>query len=758
MRKLFICVLLILLFSIVCFSQKWKSPYNKPPVFPPAKTHPRLCFTNAKLEQIKQNFLHEENLFAYKEYQRLIKNKKIVFFEKKFDGKILGYIEAYAFNALVEKDKSFATLAYESLLKCFSTLNVEDIYDKYRPIGQLMFTASEVYDWCYYYLTKSQKQKIINEVLKIAEHMEIGCPPAKQGSFTGHGCESQLLKNYLAFSIAIFDERPDVWDFVAGRLFDDFVPARNFYYEAGLLNFQGSNYGPYRGSFDIWCSLLFERMDVKNPFEKNQNKSLDAFLYYERPDGQMWRIGDDVGERYATYSKNHYAYYSFYAAMIGQNPFLKNYAKKLLNNFNKFNYNKSGESDDTITPIQFLIFNDIELKCESIESMPLVRFNKSPMGEYFARNSWTNDATAVHMKIGEWNSANHEHRDSGTFEIFSGTILASDSGYYVAGGIGGGYKSDTTQKYLHGTIAHNCLLIEGETVTPEDYGGQTNVGEVKTIKEFLANEKYNFAKIISNAHHMKENEKGFVLLSGDLSNAYIHANFVQRTMLAFFTNEKEKPLSFFVFDKIDTKKNANPVFLLHTQVEPIVKNKQIEVDNKYGIKLCMTSLLPKQIDVKKIGGEGKQFDVAGINFPPQIEVKKDIVAEIGWGRVEIREVKNIIDKNNDSIFFNVFDVKREKFNNDLEISDDEWKLTERENIYIAENNKMCVIFCDSFEINNIEIVIEKSKKQNMKEVFIYGLRSGTWIVNDVKMNVAEKENYLWLNNYDLEVVKMLRIK
>jgi hypothetical protein len=622
----------------------WNSPYPAPPVTPPAHEHPRLMFRAADMPEITAGTATAEEAAAVREWMQNPAQPEAPasFTARKgksyrFDGTVLARIENAAFRFAVYKDPAFAAYAYESLIRCFETMKLDGIYDAYRPAGQMVFTAAEVYDWCYAALSDSQKKNIIAHALTAGSLMQTGCPPAKQGAVTGHGSEAQLLRNYLAFAIAVFDERPDIWNFTAGRFYAQYVPVRLFYYQSGMPNFQGSNYGPYRSLFDLWAALLITRAGCPDPFDGAIPRWDDAFLYYERPDGQMWRTGDDTGERHAPYAVSTYAVNAFYASALTGNSAVKGYAARVLGNFSRFPSNSSGESDDTLTPVQFIICNNPSVPADTPEKLPLVRYNGSPLGEYFARGSWTDSGTpAVHMKIGEINSGNHEHRDGGTFELFCDGILASDSGYYTSGGGAAGYTAAEVQTYLHGTIAHNCLLVEPAAVTENDYGGQKTVAESPTLESWLASKDAVRGAVTGHESTVTKDGTGVVYLAGELTNAYEHAHYVSRAMLAVFTGNKALPLLFFVSDRIIPEPGAAGVFLLHMQQEPVVRNGLITITNKNGTRLCGTVLLPASPAITVTGGTGRQYSIAGKNFEPAVTIPAASVAEPGWGRIEIR--------------------------------------------------------------------------------------------------------------------------
>ena len=623
----------------------WISPYKLPPVYPPAHVHPRLMFRQQDISRIQQNMQMPEETAAYEVFSKdpADTNAHASFIPRAgksftFNGAVLEHIENAALHYALGKEKKFADYAYQSFLNCCRTYTTDGIYDVYRPAGQMMLTAAEIYDWCYDALSDKQKLELISQALLFAKQLQVSCPPSKQGAVVGHGCESQILRNYLAFAIAVYDERPDIWNYTAGRFYQEYVPARRFYYQTGLPSFQGSNYGPYRTIFDLWSVLLITRAGLSDPYEGTESQWNDAFLYYQRPDSQMWRTGDDTGEHHTPYGMSSYTSNAFFSSCISGNAAVKAFAAFYTKDFQTVFSNSTGESDDTYTPAQFLLFNNPAVIPLQDKNMSLVRYNNSPLGEYFARGSWTDSSTpAVHMKIGELNSGNHEHRDGGSFEIFCGSILASDSGYYTSGGGSSGYSAPEVQIYYHGTISHNCLLVEPAKITEKDYGGQKTVQESATLSAWQSDADSIRGKVTAHCSSMQNSGTGYVFLAGDLTNAYEHADSVQRSMLAVFTGRKDMPLTFFVYDTVLPQKDARAVFLLHCQQEPSVSAEHTVLCGTEGTKLVCTTLLPVHPDTTLIGGSGRNYIVAGKNYEPAVTISRNSIAETGWGRIEIRD-------------------------------------------------------------------------------------------------------------------------
>lgn len=173
-------------------------------------------------------------------------------------GKILTTIESKAFEYALNGDPVVGCDAINAIANVMLTATYSHIPDSSRPMGQVMMTAAEVYDWCYDLMTDEIKAAFVAACESIVTPgMEMGFPPAKQGTISGHGSEGQVLRDWLAFAIATYDEYPDIYEFVAGEIFDKFVPVRDYYYKSGAIH-QGNNYGPYRFNFDLWSAWLFK--------------------------------------------------------------------------------------------------------------------------------------------------------------------------------------------------------------------------------------------------------------------------------------------------------------------------------------------------------------------------------------------------------------------------------------------------------------------------------------------------------------------
>lgn len=692
MKKIFsLFAVLSAVFSVSSLFAKAEFP------LPAENIHPRVLFTQEKLSEIKANLKSPENTGAIKEKEKLLAfslseplaySKEMNF---KAEGKFVAVVEAAAFEYALTKNEKYARFAYDSIINLFKTFNPEKVYDQYRPAGQLVFTAAEVYDWCYDALSKNEKKQLVSKSLSaVQNYFQIGWPPVNQNAVNGHGCENQLLKSLLAFGIAVYDEKPSIWNTVAKRFYNEYVPVRNYVYDSGLPAFQGIEYGIYRPIFDLWSHFLITGMGQKSPYgEKIKNWS-HAYLYYGFPFADSsFHFGDS--KLNSLFNGQRTAALMLMASSAASDSYAKYKAKEITANFTEFSYNMSGENDDWLSPVQFLIFNDVNLKCLPSDSLPLVNYIKSPYGEYVLRGSWSDkNAPLVRMKIGELYSSNHEHRDAGDFAFSQGENLSEQAGVYISGA---SYKIGYNKEFYHGTVSHNCLLVEGDG----NFGGQKEYADgISDIGNFLSGDKYLRAKILNHSDSVEYTEKGgkgYAYISGDLTRAYPNSKNVKRHMLSILTGDEKNKLIFVVYDKISAKDGCNGVFQFQAKKAVSLKSGK-KGFSMQGDKVLLNEniLLPANPEIKIFSGEENSV-AGGTNY------KKDLTKEAlkksakqfaleNSDRIEIRSEK----KGQNETFFNVFSTwEKAESDSDYKAEDAVLIQTENADCALIKNYLVCFL-------------------------------------------------------------------
>ena len=612
------------------------SPYKKPYLSPP-DSHPRLMVRRADIGRIERNLsLPECELSA--ELWRALCEKEVLCVGATpdygtYDLSEYLAVEAKALRALLSQKENDARAAIGDAIFLLEHSEFDKGIMKARWSGHLIFVCAEVYDWCYAYLSAEEKSLIISKCEEMAaKYFEMGYPPAKQAAISGHGSEAQLLRDLLAFAIAVYDERPDIYDFCAGRIFDEYVPSYDYMF-AGGYHPQGPAYGSYRYTCLLWGELLLYSMSGERVFTKKLGELAKSFLYLTRPDGEAVRLGDDFFETKAPYTRRApFAMPLFFAAAYTGNQryydrFYEGLNKEYLLPFCRgIDYYDGGSyGEGLFSPAVHLIWNGLTPLAEA-EPLPPYQYFGSPVG----LTVWNDGERVVLMKIGELWGSNHDHLDTGCFQIYCGGALASDSGVYDS------YHTPHRMNYTIRTSAHNCLTVSdperplyGEWKDGAAYDGGTRrplAGkEPKTLESWQSD--YKMATVLS---HTEGNT--LCEITGDLTDAYSH------TCQSVVRNMRWEPLkgeygTLTVHDTVESRsKDYIKAFHIHCQSQPRCTEDGVVIDGGcYALSCRVLSPQNAQIDI--VGGEGKEFFVDGVNY----ETTQKANTEAGWGQIVITD-------------------------------------------------------------------------------------------------------------------------
>jgi hypothetical protein len=238
-----------------------------------------------------------------------------------------------------------------------------------------------------------------------------------------------------------------------------------------------------------------------------------------------------------------------------------------------------------------------------------------PMGLAVARGDFDGGTVAA-FKCTPLYLHNHNHRDANSFTIYHKGELAIDSGGYD------GYETPHWYNYFIRTIAHNTIVVhdpdEQFISRGREYandGGQRFINEPHfqpTKAEDIDKEVFRDAQIIA----YREGED-FSYVCGDALNCYGSGKLKRFLRHVTFIMDwpRQECVSLLVLDELElAREGLEPRFLLHTMEEPRVVGNQILAQHRGG-RLTATVLLPQAPRIEKIGGEGREFEVDGRNFP-----------------------------------------------------------------------------------------------------------------------------------------------
>ena len=634
------------------------SPYPAPPAFPKAGEHPRLLFTKDMISSIKATIEKEEysavkaalDGFIASEFDGTLGIPYMHETGRKgihnFDGVGLASIEAKAFAYAIYGDAELGYKAIDAMLTYLITLNIGYIHsDQCREYGLVMHVAAKVYDWCYDLLTEDERHQLIAGVTNYAaagtcglphvtkaavRKMEVGYPPSDQGCVSGHGSERQVMRDYLSAAIAFYDEAPDWWEYVGGRLYADYIDFRNHYYKCKSAPQGNSLYGPGRQIADFNAAYMTKILFGKTAFIDEMCDTTKTFFSYELPDGRHFSSGDSTHGGYSK-AAGSLTTDALFASVIWGDRSLMAQVK-----YHRPDYTSDFTSTATCTPSEmFILFSHgVEPGEDRHEGYLPVCYNPAPLYQMIARTRWDDvDGAAVYMKGGVRSTANHEHRDAGSFQIFYKGFLTLDSGRYA------GYGSEHHAAYHKATISHNSILVYypelAETEKGWYSGGQRAIPEVKNKEIWLESKAHDIGIAEGAKFALKDDgvSTDYAYIATNIAPAYDTENqvsYISRRMLSVFTDSKEFPLIFATFDRISAVgAHAKKSLLLHTIYEPTLDGKTAITEVEGG-RLTATYISDSELELDKIGGEGKTYWING----RQCHVKDKSDGDV-WGRVEV---------------------------------------------------------------------------------------------------------------------------
>ena len=561
-----------------------------------------------------------------------------------------------ALNYLVYGDEQSARRAITGMLDSLKHTNFGTKNDLSRASGIMLMVGAVVYDWCYDRFTPHEKRQYIDEFIRISGTMECRYPPKRNEYVAGHGSEWMILRDMLSAGIAVYDEYPDMYNYVRETLQEDYIPLRNYTYK-GLNYHQGTGYANVRLANDFISLWILDRIGARDLYVPEMRDMLYDFIYRRRPDGLVLPSGDTNHTRGKVQA---YPIPMMLASSYWKDEYLAG----------------EWELSPSVEPhclLMQLLWQDFSLKGRGPEGLPLSRYSPSPYGWMTARTSWDKNSVIAEMKINEQFYGNHQHLDGGSFQIYYKGPLAIDSGMYQT--VEGGYNSANNKCYTKRTIAHNSLLIydPGEvfecynyggadkTRTAANDGGQRMVGKGwETCRSFddLLSEEYTVGRTLAHGFGPSETKPRFTWLKGDITRAYsAKAVSVVRSFVFLNLDDATVPAAMVVYDKmVSSNPSFRKTWLLHSIEEPgMIRNGftvRRTLDGDSGMLRC-ECLLPEGCKIDKVGGPGKEFLVDGVNYPatPQ-RGRPDVAGERGAWRIEVSPGKEALQ----DCFFNVLQI------------------------------------------------------------------------------------------------------
>ena len=748
--------------------------YAAPLTYPTVGQHPRLGLTADMLPKIREILENPEYKAladefwaqANTDFDGVLPDVSTLKKTYNWDGKSAAIIQAKALAYLLTGDEEYGYQAIyaakNQLLTFYITHDIAT--DIFRIYGWVMYTTGVVYDWCYDLMTETDKSQFVRGVQKFCcedcvcgsgDKMTIGFPPTGQNALAGHGTNVALQRDYIAFSIAIFDEYPDWWELVGGRFYAEFVPANNVFYAAGMYT-QGTNTYVWGKFYAQLCSAwLVKTMSGEMPYDSGIEDVVYGLMGLRLPNGNVFQSGDGKSNN-TGHSDAIYAIAQLGAALFPSEILQRN-ARIMSNNYTKFQY----FNGDFMIPTLYLTLRarglDTEAEGEDKnEGLPLVFYYGSPMGQMTVRDEWTADAAVTFMRISEVSGTNHDHQDAGTFQIYYKGCFSSESSAY---GTGAGYGTSVHDMWSQSTISHNGILVYNPALTDTEIvwgekggfpcvsnksryyysGGQRipqNIGSAET----WTMGDCRTATVTGYDYYLDVNgEVKHAYLAGNLADAYPSATVedMERRMLTVYTDDEEFPMFFVVYDYVKSvEEHYRKSFLLHITNEPVISGNTAYFEQEGG-RIVLTTLTDGG-KFNAFGGAGKTYwingyvnEELGYNIPDKNcniaeqaggtgadKGDSDYVADSDlWGRIQVDNIGNLEDHLLNVIY--VTDAGNERFISPTKFETEKVIGMQMENIVSA--------FCKGTRkcSSTIEFTAEGS---GLYRYFVSGLSEGSWTV------------------------------
>ncbi len=666
--------------AVASFPDKYNSA-----ALPITSEHPRVYVTKDTLDTVKRNLTCDENSEAYGILLEIVEKalaRETAPHDDKELSESLAFMEDLALMYLVTGDKKYGEAAiqyaFNYIIKvsqiAFDPNADEAVLLKItRQSGHAMHIFGEVYDWCFDLFTDKQRRTFIEGACNvIACRIEVGYPPSKIEPIVGHGAERPIMRDWLSFAIATADEEPQIYSFISGLLMSEYLKGPEFFYSSGLQP-QGSAYGMVPRLYpNMAMDVLLFAAAGKHVLNVDLVAPVITAINRVRPDGENLRVGDDYNNTPKKYDMGGLAIMAFFAGAYYKNPIAKAWSHYL----GVHPYKNASE----LSVPMYLIANDPTVPNDPellFKPLKLSHYNPYPAGSVVARSAWNDkNAWMTYTNIEEVASENHDHKDSGTFQIYYKGILAPDTGMYEHNRQY--YATPYHYGYVKQTVSKNGILVFKPDT--EDFGlwrysgGQRAQSDEDTWAPLAVREiklpRYNRGEVTGYSSLETENGLVYSYIAGDITDSYYKdaVRQILRSTVTISTGDPDHPMLFVTYDKVTSMKpEYRKSVLLHTTNEPefnggcIVSAPEGEdaaftyiegangfhYDNtrgaqgafddpgeKYNGKLTVKTLLPENPIYRYIGGDGKRFWVRGVNVGTE-NPELHPVGEIGWGRVEI---------------------------------------------------------------------------------------------------------------------------
>ncbi len=583
----------------------------EPSVAPPA-SHPRLWVNPESLAQIRARLAHPEHKTHW-ENVRTLAAKPFAFKpapdrEVAYNTPLERAALAKAFVFLAQDDRKAGREAADLMLAYLPQVEFGNVLDITREVGAAIYAGSCVYDWCYGLLSAPERETLRRHLMRLAEEMECGWPPFRQGIVNGHGNEAQVCRDLLAMSIALYDEDPLPYRYCSYKVLEELVPMRRFEYQSPRHN-QGVSYAAYRFGWEMHAAWLMRRLSGREVFDANLKTVPKYWLHMRLPNGEMLRDGDGVhAGSYWNYPQTALLCYAYSGDPVVKGEFVRQGGLR------------TGDS------LLFLLLNDPEVKADTgFDALPLTLDFGPVLGGLVARTGWTmgtNSADVVaEVKGGGYHFGNHQHADAGSLQIYYRGLQVAKLGQYKF------YGTPYDMNFAKRSAAQSMLLVfdPQEKILnnyANDGGSRFLQSHPRTPKETMTTPAFDYGKVVSCSFGPSTQTPAFSYFCADLKAAYSDKVAAYTRRFCFLNLGKPgNPAAMIVLDDIaSAKPEFKKVWQLNTLQPPQATPGGVRLWNVSGgvtgrLDVCMLWPAREARTLEILSGETAN-SVAGKTYTP----------------------------------------------------------------------------------------------------------------------------------------------
>lgn len=481
-----------------------------------------------------------------------------------------------------------------------------------------------VYDWLYAYTTSTEKSTIRNALIACARALE-GTIRTEEMAI-GHANGNQACA-FLA-ALAVYGEHSDAAGIVSRALERYHTGFWSYWREFG-----GEDGGSYKSTwyataateynlrtFWVWKSATGQNLFILEPWFE---KLVAWYAYAFQSDMRFAPHGDIYFSGGVTESER----YTFLSI-----------ARECRNGAAQWLGDRAREHIPVWGPraVWEIIGYDPTVVA-SKPTPPYCRHLRGP-GMAFFQDLYGGDAVSAAFRAPRYYVNSHTHLDHCTFTIFFRRDLALDSGLYDE------YDSSHWRNYYARTIAHNGILVHDPSEVFLRYkeqvasdGGQKFIAPPeapaafpRTIDDLVDSDAFALGGLAA-----YEEGDLYAYAVGDGRRAYSASKMAvfYRHFLWLKSIQNWSRPAIVVFDEVEsTNASFKKTYLLHTQAKPTVSGTLVSATNGTGM-LYQRTVFPSSPSIALVGGTGKEYWVAGKNYPPSRLPKSG--EDAGVWRVEV---------------------------------------------------------------------------------------------------------------------------